>query len=132
MGVDLCDLDDIISEGLIEGTTLNETIANKISTLSDDIRFDTDDETLTSANRNAKRACIFGVLAWLEKQKMITSSRQTVLEREGNTEIQYNTGATETTQYRKSLSYIDEYYKYLYRLMPYTPVGSTLRRCGGY
>jgi len=127
MGVDLCTVDDVINEGNISGTALNEKIVWKIINLSGDIKTDTKDDTLDRSNRDARRCCVFGVLAWLEKKKMIASSRQTLQEREGNTAVVYKDESDVSTTAKQNVSYLDEYKKYLARLRPMPPVGSKMR-----
>jgi hypothetical protein len=129
MGVDLCTVDDVINEGTIEGTALNDKIAWKIIDLSDDIRFESDDDTLTRANRDAKRACVFGILTWLEQKRLIASSRKAYQEREGQTMVSFEQRAgdpKDISQYAVHMSYSELFEKYMQRLVPYTPIGSKL------
>ena len=129
MGADLCTLQQVIDKGYIIDTSLNSLISNQISEISDEIRFDcfgtTDDTTLSINNLDARRACIFGVLAWMEYRRLIPSTRLTRKEREGGTELDYGT-TTLKNEYKQLLSYADEFARYMARLVPMPPVGSKI------
>lgn len=126
----LCSVQNVKSRGFIQGDFLDDTIIDWIMDMSEEIRFESDDQTLTSANLDAKRACIYGVLMWLEQKKLMPSSRLTYQEREGNVMVSHEQRAgdpKDISQYSGHYSYTEQYDRYMARLIPYTPVGSKIR-----
>lgn len=120
--VDLCTLEDVKEEGAIEGTSYDSKIAYKITDMSEEIMEVIGDDTLTRNNRNARKACVFGVLDWLEKKKIITTAKNVTSESEGDLSRSYSQESS-TSNGLAPTSYKDDFEKYMLRLMPVTKTG---------
>lgn len=129
MSGDLCTIYDVKKEGGIDSDILNTKIADKISILSDELRYIVTGDAngpLDSTNYAALRCCVYGVLSWLEKKKYIKSSLRHYQEREGTEMISNeDKGADQDTvgHYIVHDSYPEQYRKWLRKLMP-KPIGS--------
>jgi hypothetical protein len=128
---DLCTVQNVKSRGYIQGDFLDSTIADWIIDMSEEIRFESDNgDTLTSDNLDVRRACIYGVLMWLEEKRLIPSSRLTYQEHEGNISVSHEERSGDPkaiSQYATHNSYAEQYKMYMARLVAYTPIGSTIK-----
>jgi hypothetical protein len=75
-------------------------------------------------NHNARMACIFHVLTWMEEQSLINSSRTVTLEMEGDTQRQY----AQDTKKAAGLpdSNYDKYMMYIGRIKGFNFTGGTV------
>lgn len=68
---DLCTIENVKFHGGISGTLHDARITQMIEYMSEMIREGVHDLTLDSTNFNAKMACVYGTLAWLEGEGRI-------------------------------------------------------------
>lgn len=72
---DLCIIADVKFYGGISSTLHDSRITRMITDMSDEIRnASKNGDILTSEDYNANKACIYGVLAWLEQEGKIKSN----------------------------------------------------------
>lgn len=128
-GEDLCDVEDVLNEGNIMPESFDEQIAWKIESLSEDIKEETRRPNLTSENRIARKCCIYGVLAWMESAKLITTSRAPVSQSEGDVSMSFSQFNKQT--YLEQ-SYEGKYFAYLYDLMENEFSGITVGKENGF
>lgn len=119
----LCTVEDVIFEGNLQNTTnLNQKIEYKIKNMSNYIHERSFKDLNHEKHRfNARMACVYGVLSWLESKRIIPSSSALNI-REGNISITYRGPLDENTG--QPLSYDQQYEHYMGFLLPLPPVGA--------
>lgn len=109
--VDYCTVDDVKKEGKIEIDSMDDSIEYKITDVSEFIDLKKKD---VSEEYYLKKVCIFGVLMWLERQKLIASTKNAQSMSEGD--LSMSVGLSKKSSYENE-SYSDWYYYYLSMIM---------------
>jgi len=124
---DLCTINDVKKQGGIDGDLLDTKIADQISILSSEIRYIvTSDPNGTLDSYPASRCCVFGVLSWLEKNKLIRSTLRHYQEREGGDMISNEDKGADQKDIGRYIvhdSNPEKFRKWLRKLLP-KPIGS--------
>lgn len=119
MVCNFCTLSDVKNEGQITNTALDEAIVYKIQSLSEEL----DEKKIDGATDfNLKKACLYGVLSWLEKKSLIQSTVTVASESEGDVSRSYFvSGKTQSVGTDKS--YNEKYLEYLYQVIEIPTLG---------
>lgn len=119
---DLCTIEDIKNEDLLLAgvDTYDDAMGLKITQISTELlkkqKSDADPDDL-------KMCCVYGVLAWLEENKVTDYKGEVRSESEGDTSVSYNT--RDSPLFQKQ-SYTEKYLIYRARVLPMViPIKST-------
>jgi hypothetical protein len=124
---DLCTFDDLVDEDFnvdkyAEDQATKTRIERKITKLSMEIKSPPRPDNLTKDNIYVNMCCVFGVLAWMEDQKLLEVSKDIQSVSELDTSVTYaNTSFSDA-----HLSNAQKYEKYLKMITP----GESNLECG--
>lgn len=127
---DLCTIQDIRAEYPDLATTHNSSINKKIPGATIEVYADaglTETPTDETSLYNLKMACIYFILSWLEENGMVDSGSGEISSMgDGDFSVTFNQVRVESKG-GIAKGYDEKYLKYIRKLKPLPPVGST--RC---
>jgi hypothetical protein len=118
---DLCTSDDVKHEGNVDPAVMTanaENITWHISDESEELLTHVN-ASLTSSNRDAKKAVVFAVLSWMESEDLIPSSKEPTTLKDGDFQVSFS------AENNGRKSYGEQYQLYRAMITP-TVIGSDL------